>query len=148
VRITILDDDKPGHLIFENPRVRQAVNQNQCIVTVKRIEGSDGVVTVKYKTINYESGVRSAVAGEDYVHVEDTLVFEPNQTSAEIFVEIIPRELKDGEDYDGIFGLQLSDVSKGAKLSARDVCLIELVKDAKSARQAEALNSLFKRIES
>lgn len=43
---------------------------NECIVTVKRIDGSDGTITVKFKTVDYESGVRSAVAGEDYQHIE------------------------------------------------------------------------------
>jgi len=76
VRVTILDDDQPGKLVFENPRIRQAVNQNLCIVTVKRVEGSDGEITVDYKTINYESGVRSAVAGEDFIHTEGTLTFK------------------------------------------------------------------------
>lgn len=76
VKITILDDDKPGKIVFENARVRQAVNMNLCTVTVKRVEGSDGEISVKYRTINYESGVRSAVAGEDYTHTEGTLVFK------------------------------------------------------------------------
>jgi solute carrier family 8 (sodium/calcium exchanger) len=53
----------------------------------------------------------------------------------------------EGVDYDGMFGLELHSPTTGVKLSARDVCLIELVKDAKSARQAEALTSLFARIE-
>lgn len=30
VRITILDDDQPGTLVFENPKMRQAVNVNMC----------------------------------------------------------------------------------------------------------------------
>ena len=52
--------------LIEHARVRQAVTQNLCTVIVKRIDGSDGEISIKYRTINYESGVRSAVAGEDY----------------------------------------------------------------------------------
>jgi len=41
----------------------------------------------------------------------------------------------------------LYDPTNGVKISKRDVCHIELVKDAKSARQAQALQSLLKKIE-
>jgi len=124
------------------------VTQNLCTIIVKRIDGSDGEISIKYRTINYESGVRSAVAGEDYKHTEGTLIFKPTEVSAEIQIPIIERDIQKGADFDGIFGVELHSPSNGVKLSARDVCLIELVKDAKSARQADALNSLLKRIES
>lgn len=62
-------------------------------------------------------------------------------------VKILDKELADGEERDEIFGLRLYNPTHGVKISKRDVCHIELVKDAKSARQAQALQSLLKKIE-
>jgi len=45
-----------------------------------------------------------------------------------------------------MFGVELYDASNGLKISKRNTCLIELVKDAKSAFQANALQSLLEKI--
>jgi len=62
------------------------------------------------------------------------LVFEHNETEKEIVVKILDKELAEGEERDEIFGLKLYNPTNGVKVSKRDVCHIELVKDAKSAR--------------
>jgi len=62
-------------------------------------------------------------------------------------VKILDKELQEGEERDEIFGVKLYDPTNGVKISKRDVCHVELVKDAKSARQAQALQSLLKKIE-
>ena len=51
-RVTILDDDKPGMLVFEEKKAfRHAANESNCIVVVNRIQGTDGDIRVKYKTV-------------------------------------------------------------------------------------------------
>lgn len=139
VRITILDDDKPGQLAFANPTVRHAATHSDCVINVKRIHDADGEVTVKYKTIEIDSGERTARAGVDFEKTENTLVFKHNETQKEIVVKILSKELAEGEERDEIFGLKLYDPTNGVKISKRDVCHIELVQDAKAARQADAL---------
>lgn len=66
-RITILDDDKPGMLVFEEKKVlKHPANEKECNVTIKRVNGSDGKITVKYKTIPLGSGDQQARAGIDF----------------------------------------------------------------------------------
>jgi len=51
-RVTILDDDKPGMLVFEEKKaLRHAANESTCTVVINRVSGNDGVITVKYKTV-------------------------------------------------------------------------------------------------
>lgn len=76
-------------------------------MVVKRIDGSDGTITCKFETINYESGGRSAVAGEDYEHVSGEIIFKEQETAAEIEIPIVAKEIIDGHEYDGMFGLRL-----------------------------------------
>lgn len=54
-----------------------------------RKNGSDGKVTVDYKTIELDKSEHTATAGIDYEHVEGTLVFEQNQTTATIEIPIL-----------------------------------------------------------
>ena len=138
-KITILDDDKPGQLAFVNPNVRHAaVGPNSRIVSidVKRIHDADGVVTVEYKTIEINEGERTARTGIDFEEAKGTLKFPPNEVMMTIDVKIIDKELSEDQERDEIFGLKLYNAfPAGVKISKRDVCRIELVKDAKAARQ-------------
>ena len=44
-RVTILDDDKPGMLVFEEKKAqRHPVNEKECWVTVNRVQGTDGQI--------------------------------------------------------------------------------------------------------
>lgn len=56
-RVTILDDDKPGMLVFEEKKaVRHPATERECIVVVNRVQGTDGKISVKYKTVPLGSG--------------------------------------------------------------------------------------------
>lgn len=96
VRITILDDDKPGQLAFANPNVRHAANFSDCVVNIKRIHDADGEVSVHYRTIEIDSGDRTARAEVDFEHTEGTLVFGHNETQKEIVIKILFKELGEG----------------------------------------------------
>lgn len=51
-RVTILDDDNPGMLVFREKKVfKHPASDKQCIIDVDRIQGTDGSISVKYKTI-------------------------------------------------------------------------------------------------
>lgn len=56
-RVTILDDDKPGMLVFEEKKaIRHPANERQCYITVNRVQGTDGKISVKYKTVKMGQG--------------------------------------------------------------------------------------------
>lgn len=44
-RVTILDDDKPGMIVFKEKKlVRHPSNESECVVEVSRVQGSDGKI--------------------------------------------------------------------------------------------------------
>ena len=84
-RITILDDDKPGMLAFEEKKViKHPANEGECNVRIKRVNGSDGKISVKFKTIPLGSGTQQARAGTDFEQTSGELIFEHNETQKEI----------------------------------------------------------------
>ena len=84
VAVTILNDDLPGTFSFESATAQCEEKDRKVEVTIKRIDGCDSDVKVFYKTVE-----GSAKAGDDYVHVEDTLVFKHGETSKTVTVEIV-----------------------------------------------------------
>ena len=120
-RVTIIDDDKPGQISFEETKgikVLAAKDDTMCEVVLLRKNGSDGRVTVDYKTIELDKSEHTATAGVDYKHVEGTVVFEQNQTEATIEIPILARA--DVDTRDESFGIQLENITpEGAKLSKK-----------------------------
>ena len=103
-RVTIIDDDKPGQICFEhNKGIKALASEEVCEVILDRKNGSDGRVTVDYKTIELDKSEHTATAGLDYEHVEGTVVFEQNQTTATIEIPILQR--KDVDVRDESFGI-------------------------------------------
>ena len=60
-RVTILDDDAPGMLVFDEKKaIRHPANEDECYVFVNRISGSDGVISCEYKTVPLGKGEQQA----------------------------------------------------------------------------------------
>lgn len=76
-RITIIDDDYPGQIIYEEKdTVKAPATEGWAYVVVKRVNGSDGVVTVDYATKEMtDFGDSAAIAGMDFVESSGTLIF-------------------------------------------------------------------------
>ena len=84
-RVTILDDDNPGMLVFREKKIlRHPANELECVVDVDRIQGTDGTISVKYKTINLGSGDQQAKPDRDYVPISGTLEFANTESSKQI----------------------------------------------------------------
>ena len=66
-RVTILDDDKPGMLVFEEKKaIRHPANEDTCIVVINRVQGTDGDISVKYKTVQLGTENQQAKPDVDY----------------------------------------------------------------------------------
>jgi len=51
-RVTIIDDDKPGEIKFEETKVIKALGtEDTCEVVIVRKNGCDGRVTVDFETV-------------------------------------------------------------------------------------------------
>ena len=84
---------------------------------------------------------RAAKPGIDYVHQEGELVFEHNVCRQEILVPILKREdLDEDQKRDEIFGVKIWDAQPSVvKISKKDRIIVEIVTDAETKKQAEAL---------
>lgn len=80
--VTIIDDDKPGSIAFEETKPIKAIaSLGKAEVVIVRKNGSDGKVTVDYETVQLDSSAGTATAGEDYTHVQGTLIFNQGEVS-------------------------------------------------------------------
>ena len=117
-------------LSFEEKRViKHPANEGECNVRIKRVNGSDGKITVKFKTIPLGSGTQQARAGIDFEQTSGELIFEHNETQKEISIKVLEREDPE-EERDEIFGLKLYDAEPSAvKISKKDTAVIQIVTD-------------------
>jgi solute carrier family 8 (sodium/calcium exchanger) len=146
-RITILDDDKPGMLVFEEKNaLRHPANERECFVVVNRVHGTDGKIKVKYKTVILGHGDQSAKPGRDFEPCEGELEFGHTESKKTISIKILAHEDPD-EERDEIFGVKLYEAEpEVVKISKKDTCIVEIVTDSERKKQAEALTQLLERI--
>ena len=145
-RVTIIDDDKPGQICFEESKAIKALATEECAeVVIVRKNGSDGKVTINYETVQLDQSEHTATPGVDYEHSTGTLVFEQGETSKTISVKILQRDV---EVRDESFGMQLSDITPaGAKLSKKSFMIVNIVTDVEGKKKQEALAQLLQKIE-
>jgi solute carrier family 8 (sodium/calcium exchanger) len=84
-RITIIDDDKPGYIAFDNSAkagiMKVTSTEEEAKIKLVRKNGADGKVTVVFETVKIGDGDGYAVAGVDYEVPESTeVVFEDKET--------------------------------------------------------------------
>lgn len=147
-RITIIDDDKPGQICFQESGTTKAVATEEFAeIVIVRKHGSDGVVTVDYETQELGKSEHTATPKVDYESTSGTLRFETGETSKSIYVKIIPHD-DPNEMRDETFGIQLSNVTpEGAKLSKKSFQIVNIITDVEGKKKSEALQQLLKKIE-
>jgi len=91
--LTIIDNDAPAG-ILQFSQASQNVNENagSATITVTRIEGSTGAISVNYATAN-----GTATAGSDYIATSGILNWEDGDTEAKTFTVSIT----DDSDFEG-----------------------------------------------
>ena len=144
-----MDDDRPGMLAFaEKKAVKAPADQEHCIIVIERTHGSDGDIKVQYETYEIDKSDRTATPGVDYEHVAGTLTFKHREVEQEIKIPILPRsDLPEDAKRDEIFGLKIFNAQPSVvKISKKDQIIVEIVTDAETKKQAEALQQLLDRI--
>jgi RHS repeat-associated protein len=132
--LVIEDDDDHGTLGFTKEVYRVAENAGSIDIEVKREDGTRGIVTVDYETID-----DTAKAGIDYIAVSDTLTWQDRKSDPKkpIFtVSIIDNDLVDG---DRTVSLELRNPTGGAKVGRSKAILIIEDDDTKSVEIQRAV---------
>ena len=75
-KVTIIDDDKPGHIYFQETKAISALASDEnAEIIIDRRNGSDGIVTVDFKTIELDESDHTASYNKDFMKVEETVTF-------------------------------------------------------------------------
>ncbi len=101
---------RPGEIQLEDNSLRVAENGTAVIVTILRLNGSDGTVTVDYRTVGI-----TATPNEDFVHRSGTVTFAEGETRKEIAITIIDDLIVEGDEQ---FAFTIDNVGGGAILRA------------------------------
>ena len=133
--LTIVDDDPAGTLEFSVAAfsVNENTTSHAATVTVNRIQGSTGTVTVDFRT-----GDNTATAGSDYTTTSGTLTFADGVTSQSFTVPISDDILHEGNES---LHLTLSNPTHGAVLGHRSHALLTIVDDDTSGSFAFSATS-------
>lgn len=141
---TILNDDSNGKMRFSSATYSATEDQDGFVVTVNRLEGATGIVTVDFATSN-----GTATAGSDYPATTGTLTFNQGETSKSFFIAIVGDSVFEGAE---TFNLTLSNPTGGAVLGTPVTAvltiesppLLLLLEDAAlDPNQAAAVESLW-----
>lgn len=149
--MTIIDDDQPGHIGFQETKstIKCLASDDYAEIVLVRKNGTDGRVTVKYKTVELDSNTGTAKQGTDYTHVEDTAVFEAGETNFIIKVPIVKRTGGEADEKrDEQFGIQLYDIfPEGAKLSKKDFQRVNIITDLNKKKREEMYRNAMQKME-
>ena len=149
-RVTIIDDDKPGQICFENTKgIKVSPTEKEVEIKIIRKNGSDGKVTVDYETIQLGHQEHVAQAGKHYEETRGQLVFENTQTEKSVFVKIMQLNEDEQDEYsDNAFGFQLKNVHpEGAKLSKKSLQIVNIVTDLEMKKKADAYAQLIAKLD-
>ena len=131
----ILNDDtaaSPGKFELSAANLSVVENAGNMVVTVNRVGGSDGTVTVQYRTLDGAYGMPSnqtAWAGSDYSSRSGTLTFAPGETSKTFTVPITNDTSVEQSEY---FTIQLRNPAGGATLGTIDKACVAILEDDSS----------------
>jgi hypothetical protein len=90
---TIVNDDDIGKLQFSSPTYSVNEDAGSVVITVNRVEGATGTITVDFATSD-----GTAVAGSDYTTTSGTLTFAQGETSKSFSIPIISDNSVEGDE--------------------------------------------------
>lgn len=120
-RLTGDSDAGPGTVVFDSPTVEVFENAGSVTLTVNRIWGKQGDVTV-----NYQTQAGSAVADSDYEEQSGILVFHDGETTKNLTVPINDDSFI--EDLES-FQVMLSEPGGGVIVGAQSNCVVKILDD-------------------
>ncbi len=107
--LTIVDDDfGPGQIAFASPSYVAAENGGNAVISLSRINGSSGVVSVTFKTSD-----GTAVASLDYSALNTSVTFVDGETNKNVLIPITDDAFVEGDE---TFNVTLTNATGGATI--------------------------------
>ena len=110
--LTIYDDENSsfgsGSLKLSHTEFEVLESDGEAIITIKRLGGAMGEVSVKFKTIS-----NTATAGSDYENVDEIIVFKDGEASKTVIIPVLKDLVSDGGES---VNLRLQDPTGGATI--------------------------------
>jgi Calx-beta domain len=122
--LTIADDDPPGDLEFNSLRYDAAESDGQADVTVRRVGGTNGTVTVDYATSD-----GTASGDSDYTPTSGTLSFGPGETEKTFSIPVTWDGRGEGPE---TINLSLTNPTGGADLAQNTAAIVRIADDGAS----------------
>jgi hypothetical protein len=120
--VTIIDDDQPGTVQFSEATYSVNEDGGSIAITVTRVGGSDGAISVDYYSYN-----GTAVAGEDYSKTKGVLSWDDGDTDDKTFtVDILDDAIFEGDE---TFRLLLRYPEGGATIGDPDTAVVTIIDD-------------------
>jgi len=118
--------DGPGVLGVMHPSVVATEQSQQAVVTVRRMGGASGNVSVGYRTVSEPAFTTPATAGQDYTQVSGRLSWNDGDVSdRQIVVPIADNATPEEHE---VFAVALEDAQGGAGLGTRNA-IVEISGD-------------------
>jgi uncharacterized delta-60 repeat protein len=133
--VNIMDDDSYGAFQFSQQTYSTDENGTNLTITVVRVGGSAGAVSVNYATAD-----GSAIGGVHYIPAIGVLNFAAGEVSKTFRVQAIDNSLQDG---DKVFSVVLSNPQSGATFGSVTNAQIVIVDDESSAVPAGSIDTSF-----
>lgn len=119
-RVTIVNNDIAtfGNLIFSANSYVTTETNSSVVVTINRIGGRNGLLTVTFST-----SAGTAIPGVHYAEVSQVVTFTNGQTTATVSVPVLRSPLVEG---DKTVNLNLNNVTGGASLGVPNTALLTI----------------------
>jgi len=137
--VTIVDDDEPGEIGFEPDELIRVVKESSQYVNVpvKRINGSSGTITVKYRCDDKilkspcQDDERPALSGTDYESVNGQLSFGPGEIEKILRINILDDKIPEPKQvkFDLVLFECVGPVGGRACLTDHSVTQFKIVND-------------------
>ncbi|EFX70229.1 hypothetical protein DAPPUDRAFT_328233 [Daphnia pulex] len=131
MEVTVLNDDDPGTITFEERGILVKESVGVAQVPVLRKNGADGEVSVRWRTID-----KNAVSGKAYIGGEGCLVFKHSEMKRVIEIPISNDMMPEKDE---CFEVELSDPTGGAVLGSITKLAVTITND-------EEFNSVLNRL--
>lgn len=88
-KVTIIDSEDPGKVGFKHKVTEVKASERAALIPVIRKHGSSGVISVRFKTEEYDEGSKQSLDGVEFTPISGTITFEEGEISKQIIIPVL-----------------------------------------------------------